>query len=237
MALPIWLETARNSLSVASNSYAEIQRQLDRYNKVFETYANASPETQIRAASVMRQALNEYMGLKKQQEENAMKIYEAQSWVDYYNNSPAQVQPLETYSINNNINQNVDFVRADPTEQVPMIAMATPWKLNNSAPTVAAENAIDTNTTMNVPVNSVFANANLQNSINPTTPAGVTNIINSQTPKYGNTTIKPVTPTYNVTTNKYWPGNVATIGTWGMVTTPWTNTWRRWTNIVRTRLK
>jgi hypothetical protein len=45
---------------VASDNYAKIQRELDRYNKIFETYANANPETQMRAASVMRQALNEY---------------------------------------------------------------------------------------------------------------------------------------------------------------------------------
>lgn len=54
------IDTARENLKKASNSYADIQKQLDRYNKVFETYANASPETQMRAASVMRQALNEY---------------------------------------------------------------------------------------------------------------------------------------------------------------------------------
>ena len=81
------IDAARNSLWKASNSYADIQRQLDRYNKVFEAYANASPETQIRAASVMRQALDEYNSLKRQQEENTLKIYEAQSWVDYYNNN------------------------------------------------------------------------------------------------------------------------------------------------------
>ena len=84
------IDIARNNLANARNSYADIQRQLDRYNKVFETYANASPETQIRAASVMRQALNEYNGLKKQQVENALKIFEAQQWTDYYRNNTPQ---------------------------------------------------------------------------------------------------------------------------------------------------
>jgi hypothetical protein len=50
----------KNNLQTAIDSYADIQKQLDRYNKVFETYVNASPETQMRAASVMRQALDEY---------------------------------------------------------------------------------------------------------------------------------------------------------------------------------
>ena len=67
MALLWWIDAARNNLNIASNSYADIQKQLDRYNKVFEAYSMASPETQIRAASVMRQAINEYNWLKKQQ--------------------------------------------------------------------------------------------------------------------------------------------------------------------------
>ena len=242
MALPIWLETARNNLSVASNSYAEIQKQLDRYNRVFETYANASPETQIRAASVMRQALNEYLGLKRQQEENAVRIYEAQNWIDYYNNSPAQTQPLEVYSVNNKLNQDTtsDFVRANPTEQIPVISTATPWTLNNNAPSTLVENAIDTNATMNATINPILANAQAQNKINPTVPVWVTNIINSQSPKYPNTTIRPVdnkTPTYTVTTNQYWPGNVATIQTWGNVTTPWRRTWISWASLTRNRFK
>ena len=242
MALLWWIETARNNLSVASNSYAEIQKQLDRYNKVFETYANASPETQIRAASVMRQALNEYLGLKRQQEENAVKIYEAQSWVDYYNNNSSQVQPLEVYSVDNKLNQNVssDFVRANPTEQIPVISTATPWTLNNNTPSTLVENAIDTNATMNVPVNSVFANLNAQNKINPTASVWNTNILNSQIPKYPNTSIRPVdnTSTYNITTtNKYWPGNVVTVGTWGTITTPWVNRGKSFANVLRTRLR
>lgn len=56
----------------------------------------ASPETQIRAASVMRQAINEYNSLKAQQENNALRIYQAQNLVDYYNNTPTEVQPVPT---------------------------------------------------------------------------------------------------------------------------------------------
>ena len=88
----LWINEARNNLSTASDNYAKIQRELDRYNKIFETYANANPETQMRAASVMRQALNEYNWLKRQQQENAVRIYEAQNWVDYYNNNNNRVQ-------------------------------------------------------------------------------------------------------------------------------------------------
>lgn len=225
MPLLWWIDAARDSLSSASRNYAAIQKQLDRYNKVFETYSNASPETQIRAASVMRQALNEYNGLKKQQEENALKIYEAQQWVTYYNrNSPQQIQTAQSTANQTKTTNDVmaDIVRPAPVEEVAVVSMATPWTLNNNAPTTNVEvNTVDTNTTMNAPVSAPV----VQNKINPTTPIGVTKIINSQTPKYPNTTISPTnTQTYSLNVNAYWPGNVATMpGTWWVVSLPTNN--------------
>ncbi|MBO7691737.1 MAG: hypothetical protein J6T10_03785 [Methanobrevibacter sp.] len=120
----------------------------------------------------MRQAINEYSGLKRQQQENAVRIYEAQNWVNYYNASPIQVQPLEMYSVKEELNQEVpyDYMRTAPTEQIPVIATATPGTLNNNVPSTLVENAIDTNTTMNVPVNPVFTKAQAQNTISATTP-------------------------------------------------------------------
>ena len=229
-----WIDVARNNLLLASNSYADIQRQLDRYNKIFETYATASPETQMRAASVMRQALDEYNGLKKQQEQNALKIYEAQQWVNYYKkNDVSQMKPTSVHSLQSNMVENpiVEITRAMPTEEISVISTATPWELNNTTPTTNVEvNAIDTNRTANV-----SASTNIQKSaINPTAPVGTTKIINSQTPKYPNTTMGPVnTTTYNLNTTMYWPGSVATMPwTWSIVTIPNTSysTWRKSNN-------
>ena len=210
MALLWWIDAARNNLNIASNSYADIQKQLDRYNKVFEAYSMASPETQIRAASVMRQAINEYNWLKKQQEENALKIFEAQSWVDYYNKNKV-VQTPQLQPQQNIVEAQTDLVRAVPTETIAILNSGTPWTLNNNTPTTNAEvNAIDTNKTMNVPASTT---TNTQSTVNPTMPVWVSNIIKSQTPTYPNTTISP---TSNATvgwnkvtwTPNYWAGSV-----------------------------
>lgn len=210
-----WIDVARSNLWKASNSYADIQRQLDRYNKVFETYANASPETQMRAASVMRQALDVYNGLKKQQEENTIKIYEAQQWVDYYNNKPQKEQPAQSRTVETApVTQQVEQVNV-ATDQVPVISTSTPWVLNNNAPTTNMEvNAIDTNKTANVS-NPVVTSTN---KINPTAPIW-------STPKYPNTTIGPVTNNQTTTIKwpNYWPGSIATMpGTWNVLTMPTT---------------
>lgn len=218
MAL-LWIDAAKSNLQTATNSYAEIQRQLDRYNKVFETYSNANPETQMRAASVMRQALNEYNGLKAQQVENALKIFEAQQRVNYYRkNVPENLQTSQAPQVRVTLNNEptFDVVKPAPTEEIAVVAMETPWELNNNVPTTNVEvNAIDTNQTMNVstPVNTQKA------TINPTTPVWVTKIINAQTPQYPNTTLKPVDkPTYNISANAYGPGNVVSMpGTWRIV--------------------
>lgn len=222
-----WIDVARNNLQIAWRKYAEIQRQLDRYNKVFEAYSNASPETQIRAESVIRYALDVYTGLKKQQEENAMKMYEAQQWVNYYRqNTPQTTQTIQG-DLQNTPSQDpiVDRTEAAPVETVPVIATTTPWALNNNAPITN----VDT-TTLN---NTSVMTSNAQ--VNPTASVWTTNIIKSQTPKYPNTTISPVqtsTPS-NINWSNYWPGSVAQMpGTWNVLsfntTTPY-STWRKTT--------
>lgn len=227
--MPIqWIDAARDNLYKAANKYADIQREIDKYNKVFETYSQASPETQMRAASVMRQAINEYNWLKKQQEENAIKIYEAQQRVNYYKeNTPGIVQPKEYNSVWENVSPEIiiEWVPASPTETIPVMNVATPWILNNSAPAVTRANTIDTNTTMDVPNVVSFPN----NTINPTAPVWAMNYNTSLTPQYPNTTIGPVntktsTPQTTNWANYYWQGNVATYNwTWGVasMSTPW----------------
>lgn len=225
MALPWWIESARNALAVANNSYAEIQKQLDRYNKVFDVFSKASPETQIRAASVMRQALNEYNWLKKQQEKNALRIYEAQNWVDYYNRNPHAVPTAEVSPTSGPISQQqvVPINNYQPIQ-------AVPWTSNNNVP-VEESNAIDTNFTMNATVPDTVIN---QTYNSPYVPAWVRNYIDAMTPKYPNTSLSPVTrkttSPYTVKWTNYWPGTVATIPSPNVTTTtPWTTSvWKRW---------
>lgn len=237
MAL-LWIDAAKSNLQTATNSYAEIQRQLDRYNKIFETYATANPETQMRAASVMRQALDEYNGLKKQQEENALKIYEAQQRVDYYKKDKTQTaQPTQNVKAQTSVTtQPLEEPSVVPTEQVPVITTATPWTLNNNAPATNVEvNAIDTNKTMNVPTPI----GTPKNTINPTAP--IRNV-----PKYTNTTIGPVNnkSSTNINWSNYWPGSIIpNPGTWWIAwmnslptityrnnSNNWINTLKRWWN-------
>lgn len=218
MVLLWWIDLARNNLSAANNSYAEIQKQLDRYNKVFDVYSKASPETQIRAASVMRQALNEYNGLKKQQEENALRIYEAQNWINYYNSNPSNTI-TQTW-----LTETTPVSGVAPVETISIVTAATPGTLNNNVPATNIEtNAIDTDTTMNVTTPVATVN---QTYTNATTPVWVTRLINAQTPKYPNTSIRPANSPYNYTWINYGAGSVAPspkINTYNSLVA-----WKRW---------
>lgn len=231
MAL-LWINEARNSLSVASNNYAKIQRELDKYNKLFQTYAMASPETQIRAASVMRQALNEYNSLKAQQEDNAIKIYEAQNWVNYYNNTPAEVQTTPTVNqakvVSPELMNNLPSVNIDSWtyEEEPVI-QETPV-LNTAAPgssdivNVATTQSANNEATLNPKIQAAMERAratlwggnkvkNYISTFKPTTTSA---------PVYPNTTIKPATTQWvrNISINRSWPGNVAWISSGSALT-------------------
>lgn len=220
----LWINEARSNLSAASDNYAKIQRELDRYNKIFETYANANPETQMRAASVMRQALNEYNWLKRQQQENAVRIYEAQNWVDYYNNNNNRVQtPVNIWQAQPSqapsINEVWSTPQSQPVQEIAVVNTNTPWTLNNNAwATVVEADALETDTTMNVPYNPTLSQLQRQNMVTVSTPQWVINAINSQTPKYSNTTIWQVTPKYTVDWVNYWAGSIVGLNTPSSVT-------------------
>ena len=222
--MALWINEARNALSVASNNYAKIQRELDKYNKIFETYSRASPETQIRAASVMRQALNEYNSLKAQQEENMLKIYETQNWVNYYNKTPADVvvtpsvvqkQPIEVFQ------QDLPQVEIDTgtyqeepaiVEETPVIDTSIPWSSNlayvNTTNTQNVRNEATLNAVASTPGWRKLLNLNNQNKVQTTSYKP-----NIQTPKYPNTTLKEATSSWAKNSNTYWTGNTAQINT------------------------
>lgn len=225
MAL-LWINEARNSLSTASNNYAKIQRELDKYNKLFQTYAMASPETQIRAASVMRQALNEYNSLKAQQEDNAIKIYEAQNWVNYYNNVPAEVQvdttvaqakPASPELVNNLPQVNIDswtYEEEPVIQETPVLDTSMPGSSSVVNVAVTQASKEDTiNPRIQAEINrakAILWNGdkvkNYVSTYKPTTAQ-------TQTPKYQNTTIKPANTqwTRNININRSWAWNVVWI--------------------------
>ena len=137
-----WIDEARANLSVASNNYVKIQKELDKYNKIFEVYSRASPETQQRAASVMRQAMDEYNGLKKQQEENSTRIFQARQWIDYYNRNNTQTVQQEQIKVLQPKmleEQMISKPSAPEEEIIPVINTATPWVINNNTPSVNVE--------------------------------------------------------------------------------------------------
>ena len=224
MAL-LWIDAARDSLAIASNNYAKLQKELDKYNKIFQTYVRASPDTQIRAASVMRQALNEYNSLKAQQEWNALKIYEAQNRVNYYNNNPAGENTTvvdQTRLISSDLQQPTPQVDIDTgvyeeavpaEEEIITSDTTTPWASDIAVVTVANNQNDRSNAILNAVAKTAtgraLINLNNQNKVRFQQPVTI------QRPKYQNTSIRPASTqwTRNIRSNTYWQWNIAGLNT------------------------
>jgi len=232
-----WINEARANLSVASNNYAKIQRELDKYNKLFQTYAFASPETQIRAASVMRQALNEYNSLKAQQEDNAIRLYTAQNWVNYYSNIPNDVPSVGDVSTTGQELNITPWVEIDSGtyQQEPIIqnevVSDSPAPISNTANLQNAANDIALNATNETPVGRYLANLSNQNRVwYQSTPVSAQNIVSSKISKFPNTTLNQNTSSWTNTirANPYGQWNIAS---WTVSTinsgSALVNTWRR----------
>lgn len=205
-----WINEARANLSVASNNYAKIQKELDKYNKIFEVYAHANPETQMRAASVMRQAMDEYNGLKRQQEKNSTRIFQARQWIDYYNKTTPQTARQEQAKSIQSPMPEWQVVNAPDTaveETISVVDTATPWVINNNTPTVNVEISQVKNATASAP-----------KIASPTTAW----IVNYYQPfKSGRQTASIATKNKwsNISRSNYWPGSVAPMPwTWGIAT-------------------
>lgn len=89
------LNAAQVELDIANDNYAQLADRYNKYKKLFETYANATPEQQARAAGVMRQAIDEYNQIRLNMYTAEDRIQQAQNRVNNYNsiiNQPAQPQ-------------------------------------------------------------------------------------------------------------------------------------------------
>lgn len=220
-----WINEARNNLSVASNNYAKLQREIDKYNKLFQAYALASPETQMRAASVMKQAINEYNGLKAQQEDSALRIYEAQNWVNYYNNMPSEVQvnpvvnqakPISPELLNNLPQVNIDtwtYEETPAVQETPVLDTTVPGSSAIANVPVQATNEPVLTPEAQAKINNaraiLWGNNKVRNYASTYKPTAA----QTQTPKYQSTTIKPATTQWarNISINRSWAWNVAGI--------------------------
>ena len=91
------LNAAQVELDIANDNYAQLADRYNKYKKLFETYANATPEQQARAAGVMRQAIDEYNQIRLNMYTAEDRIAQAQNRVNNYNSiisQPVQSTPV-----------------------------------------------------------------------------------------------------------------------------------------------
>ena len=201
---------ANDRLNKASNDYAALQDMIDRYNRVFETYANASIETQRRAASVMRQALDEYSNLKRQQQQNALRIYQVQNDVDRYRQIISETQSAtQTPNQGNVIPQGNEIIISDATTQTSVTPDVKTTEIVDTPSVKPVINSVanvtaNTNTqpTINTPVTQSLNKVATQNKVQTPVPSSVQNYVNATTPQFSNTTIWPVNR--NLWWQRYW---------------------------------
>ena len=89
------INAAQMELDIANDNYAQLADRYNKYKRLFETYANATPEQQARAAGVMRQAIDEYNQIRLNMYTAEDRIAQAQNRVNNYNsiiNQPVQPQ-------------------------------------------------------------------------------------------------------------------------------------------------
>lgn len=189
-------------MAKARDDYAAVQEMIDRYNRVFETYARADVATQWRAQSVMRQALDEYNNLRLQQQTNTLRIYEAQRDVD----RSQKISPVTQPVVNDKYWQGANVATIAQNNMVPPLVQPTETTEVSPASGVQPIAQVTPATTTS-PLGEVPTTVSTRRTV----PTWVTNIINSQTPKYPGTTISPVTPTYTVPWASYGAGSVATM--------------------------
>ena len=89
------LNAAQVELDIANDNYAALADRYNRYQKLFQEYANASPEIKQRATVAMWRALEDYYQLQDKMRAAEDRIAVAQNTVNNYNsiiNQPAQPQ-------------------------------------------------------------------------------------------------------------------------------------------------
>lgn len=89
------LNAAQVELDIANDNYAALADRYNRYQKLFQEYANSSPEIKQRATEAMWRALEDYYQLQDKMRAAEDRIAVAQNIMNNYNsiiNQPAQPQ-------------------------------------------------------------------------------------------------------------------------------------------------
>lgn len=86
------INAANVELQIANDNYAALADRYNRYNKIFESYANATPEAQERARGLMQSAMEDYNQLRQNMYAAEDRIHVAQNAVNNLNNQVATAQ-------------------------------------------------------------------------------------------------------------------------------------------------
>lgn len=86
------INAANVELQIANDNYAALADRYNRYNKIFESYANATPEAQERARGLMQSAMEDYNQLRQNMYAAEDRINVAQNAVNNLNKQIAATQ-------------------------------------------------------------------------------------------------------------------------------------------------
>lgn len=93
------INAANVELQIANDNYAQLADRYNKYQKLFQEYASASPEVQDRATEAMWRALEDYYQLQDKMRAAEDRIAVAQNAVNSYNEIMAQ-QPTVRQTTN-----------------------------------------------------------------------------------------------------------------------------------------
>lgn len=83
---------------IANDNYAALADKYNRYQRIFQSYSNATPEQQQRASWLMQTALDDFNQLKLDMYAAEDRIQQAQSALNAFNSQPAQQQTAASWN-------------------------------------------------------------------------------------------------------------------------------------------
>lgn len=89
------INAAQMELDIANDNYAKLADKYNRYQRIFQSYANATPEQQERAKTAMQAALKDYQQLRLDMYATEDRIAQAQNVMNNINAQLLQ-QPIQT---------------------------------------------------------------------------------------------------------------------------------------------
>lgn len=122
------INKANVELWIANDNYAALADRYNRYNRIFEYYKDASPETQRKAEWLMEQALADYDQLKLKMYAAEDRINVAQNAVNAINEQIAAAQQAATAVSKWNAWQTRRVVRPTSTNVEQQTTINTPFR-------------------------------------------------------------------------------------------------------------